>query len=187
MKLVDMKCSACGATITRSLTSNMVICEYCGSRYLLDDDEEDILQEVSAYNELEEARSLSIAEYAEQACANFLAGFDNGSFRETRKILRGLGVGDGENVFLIHDDTFMKSGKNGFAITDRGLYCREMSEEATFTDWQAFANLEEPVLDDCYIRCSGKSVCYYTDDNDLLPELMRLYWKLQRHALQAIV
>lgn len=183
MKLIDMKCPACGGLITRNSEGKMVICEYCGSRYLLDD-EASVFQEDAAYDDLEVDSSLPMVEYAEQACASFLENFDNGSFNEARKIVRGLGVGDGEDIFLIHDDTFMKSGKNGFAITDRGLYCRELSEEATFVDWQTFARLADPVLDNSYIRCAGKSVCYYTDDSDLLPELLKLYRNLHRHALR---
>ena len=184
MKLVDLRCPACGGTIERKTASNVVVCEYCESRYFFDDEEADALQEDVFEEECEEASSLSMADYAEQACASFLESFDNGSFRETPKIVRGLGIEDGEVIFLIHDDTFMKSGKNGFAITDRGLHCRDMGEAATFTDWASFAKLDAPAEDGCYIRCDGKSVCYYTDDSDLLPELMKLYKRLHRYALR---
>ena len=184
MKLVDMRCPACGGIIARNSKGKMVTCEYCGSRYMLDDEEDEAFREEVAEDEYEEDSSLSMAEYAEQACADFLASFDNGSFKETRKIVRGLDVGDGEDIYLIHDDTFMKSGKNGFAITDRGLYCRELAEEATFTDWHAFARLDDPCLDGSYVRCASKSVCYFTDDSDMMPELLNLYRKLHRHAVR---
>ena len=183
MKLIDTKCPACGGAIAPSSSGNMVVCEYCGSRFILDDEEASAFQEDVGYSDYVES-SLSMADYAAEACEDFLASVDNDSFRETPKILKGLGVGSGENVYLIHDDTFMKSGKNGFAITECGLYCREMGEQATFTDWATYAGLEEPDLDGSYIRCDDASVCYFTDDSDLMPELLVLYRKLYRHAMR---
>lgn len=184
MKFVDMKCPSCGGIIDQNFTGNMVTCEYCGSRFLLEDVEADAFQDDAAYDAYDVDSSLSMAEYAEQACARFLANFDNGSFEETRKIVRGLDIADGEDIFLIHDDTFMKSGKNGFAITNRGLYCRELGEGATFTDWQTFALFSDLILEDSYIKCANKSVCYFTDDSDLQPELLKLYRSLHRHAMR---
>lgn len=179
MRLIDMKCPACGGIIGRKPASDIATCEYCGSLIFFDDDEPGEFQGDDAYGE---DSPLSMVDYAEKACADFLADFDSNSFREAPKIVRGLGICDGDRIFLIHDDTFMKSGKNGFAVTDRGLYCREMSEQATFMDWQTFAGLKQPDLDGCYIKCANRSVCYFTDDSDLLPELLKLYHRMHWHA-----
>ena len=186
MRLLDLRCPACGGIIGQEISSRVVTCEYCGSRFALDDDEarlffdspDDVPEE-----EPEWKRALPMVDYAAQVCADFLDGLDDDDdFHSSPKILRGLNVADGEEVFLIHDDTFLKSGKNGFAITNAGLYCRELSERPEFVTWASFAKMEEPVLDGCYIRCDDHAVCYFTDDNDVLPGLLDLYLKLYRHA-----
>jgi len=108
---------------------------------------------------------------------------DRDNFKSSRKVVNGLGVGD-EDVYLIHDDTMFKSGKNGFAITGSGIYCREMGgREAVFTSWADFAKRGEPKLDGCYIRQGDKPVSYFTDDNDVLEHaLIDLYQRLYEHA-----
>jgi topoisomerase-4 subunit B len=53
---------------------------------------------------------------------------------------------NGTLVSFIHDDTLFKSGKNGFAITERGIYCRPMGEAALFYTWDKFSNLPKPEL-----------------------------------------
>ena len=186
MQLLDMRCPACGGVIDQRITGKIITCEYCGSRFALDDDEASaFIESPDDEYENEPASSLSMVDFAAEACEQFLlrSGKED-SFRSTQKILRGLDVASGDDVFLIHDDTFMKSGKNGFAIADSGLYCREMGEKATFHDWATFAKLDAPELDGCYIRCNGVAVCYFTDDNDLLPNLLDLYQRLYRHAKQ---
>lgn len=184
MQFIEMKCPACGGIIDQKITSRMVTCEYCGSRFALDGDEADaLIEDVYDGYEEEESSSLSMVDYAAEVCEEFAAEYgDSGSFRSSPKILRGLGVADGEDVFLIHDDTFMKSGKNGFAITERGLYCRELAEGATFHDWSSFAKMSEPDLEDSCVKCGHSSVCYFTDDSDLMGPLLDVYLKLYKHA-----
>jgi hypothetical protein len=122
VQLVDLKCPACGGIISQRITSRMITCEYCNSRFALDDDEADaFIEDDEEYYEEEDeaASSLSMADFAAQACEDFLDEVGNSSsFNSSPKILRGLEVGD-EEVFLIHDDTLFKSGKNGFAITGK--------------------------------------------------------------------
>ena len=184
MRLLDMKCSSCGGIVTQRISSKVMVCEYCGTRYVLDDDEEDLFSEDSddAFED-EVDTSLSMAEYAAEACAEYLDSLDDtDNFKSSPKILRGLDVASGDRVFMIHDDTFMKSGKNGFAITDSGLYCRELGEQATFRDWASFSKFKEPELHDSYVKCGSHSVCYFTDNSSMLPELLDLYKKLWRAA-----
>lgn len=184
MRLLDLRCPSCGGIIGQGALAKVMVCEYCGSRFALDDDEASmIMDSPDDVPEDEPASSLSMEDFAAEACAEFLNELDDDdSFQSAPKILRGLGVDPAENVFLIHDDTFLKSGKNGFAITENGLYCRELGEQATFRDWASFAKMKEPDLDGCYIRCGSHSVCYFTDSNSLLPDLLDLYQKLYKHA-----
>ncbi len=81
-----------------------------------------------------------------------------------------------------------KSGKNGFAITRDGLYCREIIERSShFISWKDLAEGDELELDDSYIRLDGMSVCYFTDDSDVLKDgLLKLYQKLHNHARKIV-
>ena len=62
MKLVDMKCPSCGGIIDQNFTGNMVACEYCGSRYFLEDVEADAFQDDAAYDDYDVDSSLPMAE-----------------------------------------------------------------------------------------------------------------------------
>lgn len=65
--------------------------------------------------------------------------------RSKEKKLRAvLGVPDGDEVYLVHDDTIMRSGKNGFALCGSGIYVRGILEsEATFVTWTDFLKAEQ--------------------------------------------
>lgn len=185
MQLLELKCPGCGAVIDQKITSRLVTCQYCGSRFALDGDEAEAFIESSddVYEKEEEREApSSMAGFAADACEEFLENFDSGDrFKSSSKILDGLGVGD-EDVYLIHDDTLFKSGKNGFAITEDGLYVRDLGEEALFYDWDTFASLDEPEADNGYIKCGDDIVCYFTCDANVLSALKKLYRKLYKHA-----
>lgn len=184
MQLLDLKCPGCGAVIDQRITSRVVTCQYCGSRFALDGDEADaFIEKDDGYHEEEDRDpSSSMASYAAEVCEDFLDNFNNGDrFESSSKILDGLGVGD-EDVYLIHDDTLFKSGKNGFAITEDGIYCRDLWEDAVFYDWETFADMEEPSADSGSIKCGEDVVCYFTCDDNVLPALKKLYKKLYKHA-----
>ena len=191
MQMVATNCPACGGRYGGSFTSRFITCEYCGSRFTLSDEELAALgfgepdTSHRADNEPSTDSNVSMPDFAQEACRDFLRGkdVDEDSFETSRKITSGLGV-EADEVYLIHDDTMFKSGKNGFAITDAGIYCRELGDRrATFTSWADFAASERPQIDDCYIRQRGTGLCYFTDNNRTLEhELYDLYLRLYEHA-----
>lgn len=201
MQVVLVKCPACGAPYGGKLTSRFMTCEYCETRFALDADElaalgingsgsnarDDADEVVRATVRVQEddGNNDPMPDFAQMACEEFFDedDVDRDNFKSSRKVVNGLGVG-GEDVYLIHDDTMFKSGKNGFAITGSGIYCREMGgREAVFTGWADFAKSGEPKLDGCYIRQGDKPVSYFTDDNDVLEHaLIDLYQRLYEHA-----
>lgn len=203
MQMVSTNCPACGGRYGGSITSRYVTCEYCGSRFALSAEElaalgfgeQDSSKRADDESSKDEGRKSDryagnndpMPVFAQRACKKFLRGkdVDEESFESSRKITNGLGVGADE-VYLIHDDTMFKSGKNGFAITDAGIYCRELGDRrATFTSWADFATREAPQIDDCYIRQRGTGLCYFTDNNHTLGrELYDLYMELYEHARQ---
>jgi len=174
----EMKCPACGAPVRGQITSRIVVCEYCDTQFVLDADMADAIAGANELDEYEEYYYQwdSMAHFAADACSEFLEGFEDGTFAVTNKIFDGLSIEEDEDVYLIHDDSILGRGKNGFAITEGGLYCREMGEPVSlFLDWDSFAQYDQPYINDSYIEANGVKICYYTDNNDILPYLLGLY------------
>lgn len=191
MKLIDMRCPACCAHLNVRGGSRMVRCEYCDSRFAIDDAEilgiSDIDDDEEDGGGDEPSPFLPIEEFAAKKCQQFLEDHADArkEFKSTPKILRGLDIPDGETVYLIHDDTLMKSGKDGFAITERGLYCRPMSDATVFYSWDKFSGLPQPSLEDSYVVCRGRRIAYLTGRDSLKEDLLELYNRLHRHVRDA--
>ena len=185
MKVVSIRCPSCSASYDGPIKSGLLTCEYCGTRFALDAKELDsrgLLEE--AFEEAEEQEELPpLKDFAEEACQKFFEKVGYDEFKFTDVIAKGLGVDDYEDVFLIHDDTIFNSGKNGFAITDYGFYCREMGEgEAHFLQWGDFAECGKPYIDGSLIKADGVSLAYYTGDSNVRDELCSLYRKFRKYA-----
>lgn len=195
MQVIAVRCPACGGSYDGRLTSRIVTCEYCGTRFALTEDELVALGLTDANGDgfVDEDPEVALGEdtshdpmdvFARETCVTSLKGVEDYYFKSSNKILRGLDIADGHEVYLIHDDTMFNSGKNGFAITSAGLYCREMGDRtAHFVSWDDFAKGGKPELADSYIRQDGMSVCYFSDNSDVLEDkLLPLYLRLYRHA-----
>ena len=50
----------------------------------------------------------------------------------SEKLIKGLMIAQGDKVLFGHDATILGNGKNGFAITDKGVYYREMFEKQAY-------------------------------------------------------
>jgi hypothetical protein len=188
MKLIDMKCPSCCARLNIRAGSKIVRCEYCDSKFAIDDAEIlDIFDSDEAEEEDDATASLPLAEYARKKCQDFLEDRPDAKeyFTNTPKIVRGLDIPSGEDVYLIHDDTLFKSGKNGFAITERGIYCRPMGEAVLFYSWDKFSSMAKPELQDSYVVCKGRRICYFTGSDDMKEEMLKLFGILYRHAHDA--
>lgn len=197
MQMVSSNCPACGGIYTGKITNRFVTCDYCGSRFALSEDElrafgftdadgdgYDDNDDFSDDDDRDYDSSQPMYAFAEDACREFLDNTSHASsFEDTRKIRNGLGIESGNDVYLIHDDTLFKSGKNGFAITYGGFYCREFGEgSAKFTSWDDFGRGKKPALEDSYIRQGAKAIAYFTDSESGRNELMDLVQRLYRHA-----
>lgn len=193
MKVIIPNCPACGGKYEGSIKRGILTCEYCGAKFALDADELEALglagevgaDEYDGEDEEEYYEDLqSVEDFAREACDDFLSTItDDDDFKCTDKILNGLSIGDDDEVFLIHDDTLFKSGKNGFAITDYGFYCRDMGEgEAHFLYWSEFADSSKPEISDSNIVVDGLTIAYYTGNGDVRDRLCSLYRKLRKHA-----
>jgi len=185
MKVVSVRCPSCSAGYDGPIKSGLLTCEYCGTRFALDAQElESMGFSEEAFEEEEEQEELPLLkDFAEEACQEFFEKVGYDGFQQTDAIVKGLGIDDYEEVFLIHDDTIFNSGKNGFAITDCGFYCREMGEgEARYLRWGDFAECGKPYIDGSLIKTDDMSVAYYTGDSRVRDELCSLYRKFRKYA-----
>ena len=197
MKSIVVSCPMCGGRYSGSITSRFLTCEYCDSRFALDDEEMEALglgggqgeeeYDDANYEADEEYAGMDLLDVVDAECEDLLCRVDRGNFDTSRKIERGLGIDADEQIYLIHDDTIFKSGKNGFAITSAGLYCREMGDgSAHFMSWEDFAHTRYgAVLDGSYVRVDGTSIAYYTDGDDDKEQLENLYQRLQYFTARA--
>lgn len=196
MKAIAVNCPMCGGRYSGPITGRFLTCEFCDSRFALDDEEMEALglggrneeyEDDADYEADEEYAGMDLLEIVDAECEDLLCRVDRGNFETSRKIENGLGIDSDEQIYLIHDDTIFKSGKNGFAITSAGLYCREMGDgRAHFMSWEDFANTRYAAeIDDSYIRVDGTSIAYYTDGEDDREQLENLYQRLQYFTARA--
>lgn len=197
MSYLILKCPACGGKYSGPITSRFVVCDYCDTRFALtkDDlkaagfrdedgdgiDDRELFDENAAFTFDEGA----FLEYAEKACKRLLEdlGSDAKEFKSTRKIVNGLGLRESDDILLIHDDTLFKTGKDGFALTRDGIYCREMGDDAAhFVTWDKFAHGKRPAEDRSYVRQGAMSISYFTGNDGVKEELLAFFDKLWRYA-----
>lgn len=110
-------------------------------------------------------------------CEDFAAKYPKRYSTGISSVLKtGLGLTD-EKVYLSHDDTWLKSGKNGFAVTDHSFVCRNFlsnPQALSFKDFKAVKEIS-PItskLSDGNILADGQPIVYVsgasdTEKNDL--------------------
>lgn len=204
MQIISVNCPSCGGFYGGAFTSRFITCEYCGSRFALSKDELNALgfedADGDGYDDNDDAaraKSKSkkknaipadagpLYEYARDQCRKFLEKniADQSKFRSTSKVLQGLDIKSSDDIYIIHDDTLFGSGKNGFAITDNGIYCRELGDGSShFVSWDDFTQGERPELDGNYVRQEGVSICYLTGDDALRNGLFSMLKRLWDYA-----
>lgn len=194
-----MKCPYCGAEVVSRR------CIYCDSDLLdfirkngldladfaepesvkVPDEEMKEKKEVRSPEEvLADIRSLCLDllnKYPDTFCAYDKNGTIIGGTAVKKRLIELLKIPAGEEIFLIHDDTMMHSGKNGFAITDHGFYCRKLWENTTFVSYEELPGEEiRPeeitIMDDAsiYIRDPKTTVAYCSGNKQLSKELKNL-------------
>ena len=113
----------------------------------------------------------------EEICRNFLSYKENRNTDTGKKdnIIKTLKVLSSEKIYLIHDDSWFKRGKNGFAITDKGIHIHEVLGTAIFVSWEKFQEYEEI---SGYLRAGKKGKCraiaYITGTEEMLQVEMLL-------------
>ena len=102
-------------------------------------------------------------------------GKDGFSEKSLRQIKSFFDIPGNEEVLLAHDDTFFKSGKNGFVLTNRGIYARPIMEKTVFTDWATFRDVRISKTFGGEVLADKRSLGCYTDA-DPAKKIMFKFW-----------
>src|SRR5699024_6886712 len=112
-----------------------------------------------------------ILQLIEEACDSLI--YNQGKrFVARYNLIDSLGILY-EDVYLGYDSTIFNSGKNGFAITEKGIYCREMHSPYTnsvspYTNYVSFellANSKKIYRRESTIYADGEAIAYITGLN----------------------
>jgi hypothetical protein len=60
-----------------------------------------------------------------------------------------------------------------------------MGEAVLFYSWDKFSSMAKPELQDSYVVCKGRRICYFTGSDDMKEEMLKLFGILYRHAHDA--
>ena len=112
-----------------------------------------------------------------EICLKFLSYEENKGIDTGRKdnIINTLKIPSGDTIYLVHDDSWFKRGKNGFAITDRGVYVKDIGEAADFVPWEEFRKCKNIESKSCYVTSDGRKIAYITGGDRLRSQLERLF------------
>ena len=112
-----------------------------------------------------------------EICLKFLSYEENKGIDTGRKdnIINTLKIPSGDTIYLIHDDSWFKRGKNGFAITDRGVYVKDIGEAADFVPWEEFRKCKNIESKSCYVTADGRKIAYITGGDRLKSQVERLF------------
>lgn len=97
-------------------------------------------------------------------------------------------------LYLIHDDTILGSGKNGFVLSDQGVFAKDIYKDAEHTSWEEFVRGEllplEPGAGGCniYMRLtdgSRRCTSYVTGGGEELKrQVFQFFVQLQEQLRQ---
>ena len=112
-----------------------------------------------------------------EICLKFLSYEENKGIDTGRKdnIINTLKIPSGDTIYLVHDDSWFKRGKNGFAVTDRGVYVKDIGEAADFVPWEEFRKCKNIESKSCYVTADGRKIAYITGGDRLRSQLERLF------------
>lgn len=112
-------------------------------------------------------------------CNEFLSCHEKSKFMTASKMIKYFGVPNNEMILIAHDDTLVQNGKNGFIITEKGIYCRGMMEKDTsFTSYKNLTSDSKIYMQSNEIFADNHKLAYYCGNAKTKDELMSLFEKI---------
>lgn len=125
-----------------------------------------------------------VYESIQKTCEEFLMMYGDSKFDITYKLKEGLGIQYSNKIYLAHDDTLFKSGKNGFAITSDGIYCRNLMESyVNVVSYEKLAEADNIYWKDSNIYADGSCLAYFTGSDQEKDNLVELFLEIQLNVL----
>lgn len=97
----------------------------------------------------------------ETLCNAFVLEHDKADYIISKKLILGLNIPENAEIYLGHDDTIFKNGKNGFAITSEGIFCRVVLENSELTTYKQLALANKIYWKDAYLYVGNNKVAYH--------------------------
>ena len=153
-----------------------------------DDDDEDDEDEGEYVDNIHTGGKIDkqILRTIQTLCNEFLRVHPGSVFAVSPELLREHSVGKDEKVFLGHDDTLFHTGKNGFALTDKGIYCREMMEKTSFTSYAALEQTRGKIYDrfSC-IYADNFKLAYISTERSTIKDLIALFQHIREELINS--
>lgn len=138
-------------------------------------------QSTSKMNCQSQSDRINTLTHIKELCVHFLACHDTADFSTSNALITGLNI-DAKEIYLAHDDTLFKSGKNGFAITSSGVYCRDMMEsKAVHTTFDELRSAKQIYRKSDYTYADKKLLSYFSGKKTTkedIKDLFQAIWEL---------
>ena len=129
----------------------------------------------------ESSALINLHERLKELCIQFLLEQDQEEFMISDALIIGLGI-EANEIYLAQDDTLFKSGKNGFAITSSGIYCRDIMEsKAVHTTFDELRSAKQIYRKSDYTYADKKILSYFSGKKSIkedIRELFQAIWEL---------
>jgi len=114
-------------------------------------------------------------DFIKTQCELFAFLYDGSKYDVTYALKENLGVLY-EEVYLGHDDTLLKNGKNGFIIAKSGIYCRGLFESYTnHMSFEELAQADSIYVEGSSIYADGIPIAYITGVSEERNKLKDLF------------
>ncbi len=178
---------------------NVALCYFLGDGVNIDENEgliwlkkaaeqgyESAIQELAAREEVEHKNyyiKQDTYKLIKGMCSTYAMLHDEYNYVSNTKIEQTLGI-FGEEIYLVHDASLLKNGKNGFAITESGIYCRRFLENWTrHVSFEELINTQTIYEKDSYIYADEDTLAYLpSGSRTTLRYLTELFEKIRMYV-----
>ena len=108
-------------------------------------------------------------------CENFLSYKDNRCIDNAQKsrtmLIEELQIKSTDTIYILYDASWRRSGKNGFAVTNKGVYVRKAGKSTEIMYWKDFKKCTEITRYLDTITANDQSIAYFTGPKEILLQL----------------
>ena len=137
------------------------------------------LGNIEILNKFEVDKRINHRNYAgnniEIICENFLSYKDNRCIDNAQKsrtmLIEELQIKSTDTIYILYDASWRRSGKNGFAVTNKGVYVRKAGKSTEIMYWKDFKKCTEITRYLDTITANDQSIAYFTGPKEILLQL----------------